>query len=168
MNTALQTTERLEFRNWKEGDYALASEIWGDPEVMKYAGGALTPQRIAERIQVEISNFETFGIQYWPLFHKQDFIGCCGLKPFDPTQNIYELGFYIRKTAWGNGYAGEAAAAVIRFAFSAALTTDKLFAVHHPDNNGSKNVLQKLGFQYSHHQYFKLNDVEEPCYYLSK
>ena len=54
------------------------------------------------------------GITYWPLFRLSDgeFVGCCGLKPH-PDPDTLALGFHLRPDFWGQGYASEAARAVI-------------------------------------------------------
>ena len=55
------------------------------------------------------------------------------------------LGYWLDRTAWGNGYAFEAAQAVTRFAFG-DLGLDGLRARHAHDNPASGRVLAKLGF----------------------
>ncbi len=60
-----------------------------------------------------------FGVQYWPLFLKEGerFIGCCGLRPYDLSKDIYELGVHLLPKFWGMGFAREACARVIHYAF---------------------------------------------------
>lgn len=47
------------------------------------------------RLAKEIDNDAKYQVQYWPIFDRetQDFIGCCGLRPYDLEASIYELGF---------------------------------------------------------------------------
>src|SRR5579872_1014599 len=66
-------------------------------------------------------------------------VGCCGLRPHDPSRRIYELGVHIRSSWWRRGLAEEAAAAVIRHAFD-NLGAAALFAGHNPNNHASQHV----------------------------
>lgn len=76
-----------------------------------------------------------------------------------------ELGFWIGKPYWGNGYCTEAVAAMVEFGFT-ALGLRRIFAEHFTDNPASGRVLEKLGFVYEgrrrkHVQRFgKIQDVE--------
>lgn len=58
---------------------------------------------------------------------------------------VHELGFWLARTHWGQGYATEAARAVIDWA-RASLSTTGLIAGHFKDNSASGRVLAKLGF----------------------
>ena len=57
-----------------------------------------------------------------------------------------ELGYWYEKSAWGHGYAFEAASALVRLAFADVGLT-KLKAGHAADNPASGIVLRKLGFR---------------------
>ena len=57
-----------------------------------------------------------------------------------------ELGYWFEATAWGQGYASEAAQAVVRFAFKEVGLLG-LRSGHVEDNAASRNVLLKLGFR---------------------
>lgn len=167
MRSYFMQTSRLGFSLWQEDDQDLADSLWGDPAVTKFicASGTFTDQDIKDRLQKEIRNNELHGIQYWPLFSLEtgELIGCCGLRPYDPENGIYELGFHIRSLHWGNKYAAEAAAAVIRHAFD-TMKVKGLFAGHNPKNAVSKKVLQRLGFRYTHDEYYAPTGLRHPAY----
>jgi RimJ/RimL family protein N-acetyltransferase len=57
-----------------------------------------------------------------------------------------ELGYILRRDAWGHGYATEAATAARDFAFS-QLGVYRLWAVCDPDNPASSAVLRKIGMR---------------------
>ena len=57
-----------------------------------------------------------------------------------------ELGYWFEKSAWGHGYAYEAAGAVVNFAFH-TVRLSKLLSGHADDNLASGRVLVKLGFR---------------------
>jgi [ribosomal protein S5]-alanine N-acetyltransferase len=58
-----------------------------------------------------------------------------------------ELGYWIGVPYWGNGYATEAAGAVVRFGFE-ALKLHRIFASHFTNNPASAKVLKKIGMRY--------------------
>ena len=90
--------------------------------------------------------------------------GGIGLR-INRTHNTAELGYWIGKPYWRNGYCTEAVAAIVEFGF-ATLRLRKIFAEHFADNPASGRVLQKLGFVHEgcrrkHVQRFgKIQDVE--------
>ena len=71
-------------------------------------------------------------------------IGGIGLNAVD--RGVAELGYWLTPTAWGRGYATEAARAVIDMARH-ALPLRRVEASHHLDNPTSRRVLEKLGFR---------------------
>jgi RimJ/RimL family protein N-acetyltransferase len=85
---------------------------------------------------------------YWMVGLKDaaDALGWCALFPLENTGQI-ELAYRYVQAAWGRGIATEAARAVLVYGFS-VLKLDPVVAVTHPDNEGSKRVLAKLGFRY--------------------
>jgi hypothetical protein len=86
----LPTASRLEFRRWRRSDSDLAAQLWSDPLVMRFLGGAYDAAKLAARLELEIANGTAYGVQYWPLFLKDggEFAGCCGLKPFEPGERV--------------------------------------------------------------------------------
>jgi [ribosomal protein S5]-alanine N-acetyltransferase len=162
-------SERLGFRLWNKNDYELAKELWGNEKVTKYIGGPFTDDQIKLRLEKEISNHQQFKVQYWPMFSLIDgkFIGCCGLRPYKPEENILEIGFHICEKSWGAGYGRESANAIIKYAFD-VLKVSGLFAGHNPENEVSKILLTKLGFQYTHDEFYKPTGLYHPSYLLQK
>lgn len=73
-----------------------------------------------------------------------ELIGAAGLG--EAPDGEVELGYWIARPHWGQGYATEAAAAVIDIA-RAGLRLKRLTASHFVDNPASGRVLEKLGFQ---------------------
>ena len=152
------------FSKWTNEDSPLAEQLWGNGKVTKYicARGVFTKHEIRARLNLEIENDANFGVQYWPLFSKSgSFIGCCGLRPHD--ENEYELGFHLLPEFWHQGYATEAAKAVMRYAFQ-ELGAKKLFAGHNPKNIASKNTLTALGFVYTHDEFYPPTGLMHPSY----
>jgi RimJ/RimL family protein N-acetyltransferase len=77
------------------------------------------------------------------VLRKEDgaFIGLCGIHP----RPSWEFGYWVGKLHWGKGYATEAGARVVAFAF-AELAADQVNAGWYVDNPASGRVLEKLGF----------------------
>src|SRR5882724_9933807 len=149
-------TERLGFGWWAEEDLLLVRQLWGDIEVTRFFGGPFSEEEIAQRFRQQISNQDTLGFQYWPIYllADGDHVGCCGLRPYKPEEEIHELGFHLRPKYWGQGLAMEAAYAAIAYGFE-TIGAKGLSAGHHPENVNSKKVMEKLGFRYTHEEYFE-------------
>jgi ribosomal-protein-alanine N-acetyltransferase len=165
------TTGRLGFRVWRDSDIDLAMYLWGDPRVTALidARGRLTRDQVRGLLAGEISLQENRGVQYWPIFRLEDqqFIGCCGLRPYDESSDTLEIGAHICYRFWRHGYAEEALRAVIEFAFM-TLPVSALFAGHNPANTASKLLLRKIGFTFTHYELYEPTDLEHPSYLLTR
>jgi ribosomal-protein-alanine N-acetyltransferase len=71
------------------------------------------------------------------------FIGVCSV---GRQHGRFNLGYWLGRPHWGRGYATEAAARVVRFAFE-ALGETALASGYYCDNPASGRVLEKLGFE---------------------
>lgn len=163
-------TRRLIFRTWKESDLELAQDLWGDPQVTRYidARGKLPVDAVRERLAREIASLKECGVQYWPIFLQSsgEHVGCCGLRPYDLSANNYELGFHIRSELWRRGFASEAALGVMAYAFNEK-SVNALFAGHNPHNTVSRHLLKKLGFRYTHDEYYAPTGLYHRSYLLT-
>jgi RimJ/RimL family protein N-acetyltransferase len=162
-------TARLGFGRWTTDDWPLAWALWGDPEVSGMLGGPFSKEQVRARLEREIDCQATHGVQYWPIFLLDggSHAGCAGLRPYRPEEGILELGYHLRRDCWGRGLATEAAQAVVRFAFD-TLGVRALFAGHHPANDGSRRVLEKLGFQFTHEEPYGPTLLLHPSYLLRR
>jgi ribosomal-protein-alanine N-acetyltransferase len=160
---------RLGFGTWTDTDLPLAKAIWGDAEVTRLVGGPFDDAFVARRLVTEIANGRTHGVQYWPLFRREDgaFVGCCGLRPVPALANALELGFYFVPGAWGQGYGQEASGAAVAHAF-AAHAIDALYAGHHPENAASRAVLLKAGFRPLCEVFYPPTGLMHPFYELRR
>ena len=73
-------------------------------------------------------------------------IGCTGLRDIDREHSQAELGFWIGRQWWGQGYAREAASAVIRFGFE-QLNLNRICAHRMARNPAAGQVLRHLGME---------------------
>lgn len=159
---------RLGFRPWSGMDIDLARSLWTDAESTRLIGGPFTSEQCLARLQREMTSQRDYGIQYWPIFLIEGgaHVGICGLRPYQPSRRVHELGFQLRREFWGRGLATEAARAVIAHAFG-PLGAAALFAGHHPENQASRRVLTKLGFEYTHDEFYAPTGLMHPSYSLS-
>lgn len=160
-------TERLAFSYWQADDSYLAWQLWGDPQVTRLicSSGLFSSAEITERLATERANQDAYHVEYWPIFslQEEELVGCCGLRPFDAGNGIFEYGVHVRPVFWGQGLALEAGRAVLLHA--AALSFIKeICAGHHPENIASKKLLQKLGFEYQFDSYYAPTGLMHPSY----
>ncbi|ACM38105.1 MULTISPECIES: GNAT family N-acetyltransferase [Rhizobium/Agrobacterium group] len=75
-----------------------------------------------------------------------EFLGCCALEPHTDLETL-EIGYWLGEPYWNNGYATEAAHALIDMAFR---TRDIAFidARCRVTNVAARRVIQKCGFQF--------------------
>lgn len=146
-------TQRLLLRRWNDGDLSAYSSICADPEVMRWIGdGSL---RTCEECAKAISNFEKqwdnngFGLFAVERKDTRRLIGFTGLAipTFLPeVLPAVEIGWRLGKSAWGKGFATEAAKASLSFGFGEA-KIDKILSIHQIGNDASGRIMQKLGMQ---------------------
>ena len=58
-----------------------------------------------------------------------------------------DIGWRLKKSAWGNGFATEAAKACLDFAFS-ELKLNEIYSFATTNNKGSEAVMKKIGMNY--------------------
>jgi ribosomal-protein-alanine N-acetyltransferase len=139
-------TPRLLLRQPASTDATRMSLLAGDYDVACMTGTIPHPyseQQAAEWIESVLAGEE--GVVF-SILESDILIGCTGYRPF--SKKHAELGYWIGKPYWGQGYATEAVAALIAYAFE----VDEfayLAAGHFTDNPASERVLRKLGFSVS-------------------
>ena len=82
-----------------------------------------------------------FGLQ---LKREGNLVGAAGLRDIDAEHSLAELGFWVAVECWGQGYATEAARAVVAFGFE-QLGLNRIYAHHMVRNPASGRVLAKIG-----------------------
>ncbi len=146
-------TPRLVLRSWVSTDLAPFAEMCADPDVMRFIGDGSVKTFAEAQESIERSH-GSWASKGWGLFaieclENGSFIGCCGLAEPDllqPLRPSVEIGWRLDPAAWGRGFATEAAAAVVDWAFS-ALQLKRLVAVVHLDNLASHRVADKIGMR---------------------
>lgn len=117
-------TERLALRRLTEADVDNLFDLDSDPEVMRYInGGRPTPRDVVlnEALPQFLHYYGCFaGFGFWAAIEKStgEFLGWFHFRPAeggDPDE--VELGYRLRRYAWGKGYATEGSRALIRKGF---------------------------------------------------
>jgi RimJ/RimL family protein N-acetyltransferase len=148
------TTDRLVLRRFTEADVDNLVELDSDPAVMRYlTGGKATPR---ERIRDEIiprilGYYEHYsGLGTWAADERFSgrFLGWMGLHPEDGRDpSEAELGYRLRRPAWGQGYATEGSRALIRKGFT-EYGLRRVFATTMTVNAASRRVMEKCGLTF--------------------
>lgn len=144
-------TPRLLLSHWTEEDAEEEYELAKDPYIGKMCGGWPAPEdpdSARETIRSVLMKEECYRIR---LKENAVLVGCCELmrasrhgQPED-----YEIGYWIGRPFWGNGYAGEAVNALLRRAFL-ELDADRVWCSCYDGNDQSRRVIEKCGFSYHH------------------
>ena len=157
------TTKRLALKPISQNDVGLVVEMFTDEQIMKYVGGRVSKEKIVEEMRVHIRRGGNGCIGKWCISDRitGESLGTIALLPLPtdkddtdwvqliedqfPKEDI-EIGYFLRRVAWGRGYATEAVQRVLRFVFEHS-PLEKIVALRHPRNNNSRRVLEKTGFE---------------------
>lgn len=143
------STARLAFRPLVIADASALFEICADPEVMRY--GLIPPWHdIAQAhasIERDLRDMAAGTFLRLGLFGREDnaLLGECTLFSFEEGSRRAEVGYMLGRAAWGQGYAREAVAALLDWAFD-ALRLHRVEADVDPRNLRSIRLLEGLGF----------------------
>jgi RimJ/RimL family protein N-acetyltransferase len=143
-------TERLILRPWTEADRAPFRDLCASPAVMEFLGGPWSAERVDASIDRHRACQEAHGHCFWAIERKEDgaFLGFCGLRvdylPGTPIADDVEIGWRLAEHAWGRGYAREAAAASLAWAW-ANLAVARVVAITVPANVRSWGLMERLG-----------------------
>jgi RimJ/RimL family protein N-acetyltransferase len=147
-------TERLFLRRFTVDDVDEIVALDSDPEVMRYiSGGKPTPRSEIETDYLPswLSYYERFaGFGFWAAVEKAsgEFIGWFHFRsPPDHAVDDVELGYRLRRSAWGKGYATEASRALIDKGFR-ELGVQRVFASTMAVNKASRRVMEKAGLKF--------------------
>lgn len=142
-------TERLIFRAWREEDIIEFRLLNEDTEVMRYFPHILSMEEadsFYQKIQEEIKA-HGFGLYAVEEKQSKEFIGFIGLHR--AAFNAYftpciEIGWRLKREAWGKGYAQEGAKACLNYGFN-KFGFDKIYSFTAKINSPSENVMKKIG-----------------------
>lgn len=147
-------TERLVLRRFSGDDVDLLVELDSDPAVMFYINGGI-PTPCAEVrddiLPAFLSHYQRWpGYGFWAVIRRSDsaFLGWVHFRPdHDAPDDEPELGYRLRRSAWGQGYAAEASRAVIDRGF-VEFGVRRVVAFTMAVNHASRRVMEKAGLRY--------------------
>ncbi|MCS0638541.1 GNAT family N-acetyltransferase [Streptomyces sp. LP05-1] len=147
MNAFLRTA-RLVLRPLTPHDLDEVVALDNDPEVMRYLNGG----RPADREEVRGRSLpRLLGRGFWAAERRADgaWLGWFALEPLEAEGwRTVELGYRLRRAAWGSGYATEGGRALVDRGFG-ALGTERVTAQTMTVNARSRRVLEKCGLRYA-------------------
>lgn len=146
-------TDRLLLRYAVEADAELLHDLDSDPEVMRYlTGGKPTPRSVIETETLPrfLAGRNGGEPRCWIAMERASgaFIGGFALEtPADRPADEAELGYRLRRSAWGNGYATEGSRALVAKGFG-QLGLKRIWGETMAVNLASRRVMEKAGLAY--------------------
>ena len=140
-------TPRLVLRPSSAGDAERAFEIRSEWEVARMLSKATYPpdsRALSDWFADHPRQWAAGEAYRFVVEHEARFVGLVDIDGISDAEG--KLGYWFDRRVWGRGFASEAAAAVVRFAF-AEVGLRQLRAGHAADNPASARVLLKLGFE---------------------
>jgi RimJ/RimL family protein N-acetyltransferase len=143
-------TERLMLRPYEEGDFDALHSIYSQPEVARWLYyEAATPDDTRKRLARKIAGrelTEETGLSAAAELRDGTYVGDVVLFYGSVEHRSVELGFSVDPRHQGNGYAAEAARALVGWAFLAGF--HRVYGRLEPRNVASARVLEKLGMRH--------------------
>ncbi|NGO15310.1 GNAT family N-acetyltransferase [Streptomyces sp. HC44] len=145
-------TDRLVLRRWRESDLEPWAAMNADPEVREHLGELLTREQSDAAVALMQAEFDERGFGWWALEAREtgEFIGRAGLDdvdedmPFAGADAGVDIGWRLTRTAWGHGYATEAAMACLAYGFD-VLGLPEVVATTTVNNLRSQAVMRRIG-----------------------
>ncbi len=139
------TTDRLILRCIDSADLDRWVEISSDPEFYRHLGGPTDRAGVWRNMALQLGHWALRGYGLWAVEEKTtgNLVGRVGLWGEEDWPGV-EAAWFLDPAVWGRGYATEAGAAAIRFAFE-KVGVDEVISVIRPDNTRSIRVAERLG-----------------------
>lgn len=128
-------TERLTVTPWTLDELDDFHRLWSDPKSIWW--GAFTHVEQSREMLGRIVTQPT----WWAVKRADEFLGNVFLRQSPRRAEALELGYHLCSTAWGHGYATEAARALLETAPHRLIEAPVV-----PENARSQRVMKKLGF----------------------
>jgi len=161
------STKRLSLRPFLVDDAARVVSLVGDFEVARQTATMPHPLSL-EYARDWITSIGYEGGMMLGIEREGQLIGKVGYIDYEPDgsdkSSSVEISYWLGKNYWGQGYAFEAASAIIPVIFD-NYSINTIIAGHATDNPGSERIIDKLGFQLiGETMYYSLaRDVDVPC-----
>ncbi|MDR3528844.1 MAG: GNAT family N-acetyltransferase [Rhizomicrobium sp.] len=138
-------TDRLVLRAFRAEDFEAWAAIMGDADVMTFLGGPMVRTDAWRAMAMTLGHWALRGYGMWAVERKEDsvFIGRVGMLNPEGWTGL-EVGWTLGKAFWGQGYATEAAACAMRFAFLTQ-AVERVVSNIDAGNTASQAVALRLG-----------------------
>lgn len=151
MKDYLFKTQRLGIRNWEDEDISDFIEMGKNEMVMRYFPYLLTEKQSLDLIQRMKNSFDKKGYGYLPadILATGEFIGMIGILDQNYQgylSNFVDIGWRLKPSAWGKGYATEGAKGWLKYAFE-EIGLNEIYSVAPLLNATSENVMKKIGLE---------------------
>lgn len=144
----MEETARLTLRRPKLADAPDLLAFMGDVEAMRWTHTQDSVPALRRYLAAHARQHRRTGYGPWTVVARESgaIIGFGGLyeDPFDPGWGL-EVAYFFAPSVWGRGYASELVARSLEVARQGGASTVRAFA--HPENAGSRRVLEKAGFR---------------------
>lgn len=143
-------TARLVLRDWRDEDREPFAVMSADAEVMRHLNGVVSRAESDAAIERFRARARDHGHTFWAIERKADgaLIGFCGLRrgghPGTGVADELEIGWRLARSAWGQGYAREAAEASLAWGW-AQCADARIAAWTVPANTASWGLMLRLG-----------------------
>jgi RimJ/RimL family protein N-acetyltransferase len=144
-------TDRLVLRQFTMADADNLVNLDADPDVMRFVTGGIPTSReeiLDEFLPAYLGSYQRYeGYGFWAAIEKAtgEFVGWFHFRPREgAAPGEVELGYRLRKSAWGKGYATEGSRALIRKGFT-EYSVQRVVAEAMAVNQASRRVMEKAG-----------------------
>ncbi|MGC5022907.1 GNAT family N-acetyltransferase [Micromonospora sp. DT47] len=141
-------TDRLVLRDWRESDVPIWAAMNADPQVREFLGPLLTAEQSAASVWSFQDDLDRKGYGFWAVEVRDtgEFVGFTGLDDVDDEAPLtgVEVGWRLARSAWGHGYATEAARGALRYGFG-TVGLPEILAITTATNLRSQAVMRRLG-----------------------
>ncbi len=170
------TSSRLGFRNWQDDDLNKMLLLNQDEQVMKYFPSIQSKEITAAFINRMKTEYEEYQYCYFAVeeITNQEFLGFIGISNQDYGKDLgkfIDIGWRLRKSAWGKGFATEGAKACLQYS-KEVLKLDKIYSVAPKINVPSISVMQKIGMvkvkEFTHPKLIDYPDIKQCVLYEIK
>lgn len=147
MKPWLFDTERLAVRPKTAADAKPLHTVYNDDKVMQFSGGSFTTLgRTCDFVAAHMRHQDAHGFSMWALVERstRTLVGDVG---FLAHEDGVEIGWHLHRSAWGHGYATEAARACLAYGFE-QLRFTRVSAFTESANAASLRVIEKLGMRF--------------------
>ncbi|MCH9696118.1 MAG: GNAT family N-acetyltransferase [Gammaproteobacteria bacterium] len=155
-------TDRLALIPLELSDRDILIELFTNEDVVEYAGEIMSDDQILRKLPQWIRRGGNGCLGVWcvteratgeklgtgallPMPIEEDDTDWDLIVPGSMPNNDIEVGFFLKPSAWGKGFATEICTALLRLAFDRS-PLNEVFATYDFENAASQNVLLKCGF----------------------